>query len=73
MKQIDCPESLNQLIRNYIRSNKKLNRGLKIQIMTMIENCKLNCELIRIVLVNLLSLIQMCPHTMLNYVILIIL
>ena len=29
MKQIDCPESLNQLMRNYIRSNKKIEQRIK--------------------------------------------
>ena len=29
MKQIDCPESLNQLMRNYIRSNKKVKQRIK--------------------------------------------
>ena len=29
MKQINCPESLNQLMRNYIRSNKKIEQRIK--------------------------------------------
>ena len=29
MKQIDCPESLNQLMRNYIKSNKKVKQRIK--------------------------------------------
>ena len=29
MKQIDCPESLNQLMRNYIRSNEKVKQRIK--------------------------------------------
>ena len=29
MKQINCPESLNQLIRNHIRSNKKIEQRIK--------------------------------------------
>ena len=29
MKQIDCPESLNQLMRNYIRSNKKVKQRIE--------------------------------------------
>ena len=29
MKQINCPESLNQLIRNHIRSNNKIEQRIK--------------------------------------------
>ena len=29
MKQIDCPESLNQLMRNYIQSNKEVKQRIK--------------------------------------------
>ena len=36
MKQIDCPESLNQLMRNYIKSKKNSyygnDRGLRLEL-----------------------------------------